>query len=32
MELQKEDNESDIANNRIYKESRKYYIIKEQET
>jgi len=32
MELKKEDNESDILNKRVYKDSRKYYIIKEQET
>lgn len=32
QELNKEDKESDLANRKIYLDSRKYYIIKEQET
>jgi len=32
QELRKEDKESDMANRKVYLDSRKYYIIKEQET
>jgi len=31
-DIEKEDNESDINNRRIYKESRNYFIVKEQQS